>query len=250
MKASNSLSLFLAFVALVVSSAVPATEVQGVSSTSCKAADRVLLKTHNVTAGGHEFQVSTKACSADVLALSSQSQPRAIEKRQSFTVCGIGGEFRCVVGQGVGPLEADCAALSSAVIAAFEETGDSGVFSVAPQFVQELSLGTCLWAWINENPVSGGAVLQECYSTLTSFLAPDLNSCILNADTGGFVIPETLNVGFDPRILEWTFECVWLLLNIENITLIMVCAQNSPLVMSNFSPPWELCLRKSIDNGT
>ncbi|KAJ6478896.1 hypothetical protein C8R45DRAFT_1156204 [Mycena sanguinolenta] len=204
MKPSNSLVSFLAFISFFVSSAVPA---QAVSSTSCKAADRVLVDTRTVTAGGHEFQVSTKACSADVLALSSQSQPRAIEKRQVFTTCGIAGEFECVVGQGVGPLEADCAALSAAVIAAFEGAGDSGVFTVAPQFVQELSLGTCLWAWINENPVSGGAILQECYSTLTEVLAPDLNGdCIVPGDTGGFVIPETLNVGFDPRILEWTFE--------------------------------------------
>lgn len=86
-------------------------------------ADRVLVDTHTVTAGGHEFQVSTKACSADVLALSSQSQARAIEKRQVFTTCGIGGDFECVVGQGVGPLEADCAALSNAVVAAFEAAG-------------------------------------------------------------------------------------------------------------------------------
>ncbi|KAJ6597875.1 hypothetical protein B0H10DRAFT_2196856 [Mycena sp. CBHHK59/15] len=207
MKPSNSLVSFLAFVSLVVSSALLIeTPAQGASSTSCKAADRVLVDTHTVTAGGHEFQVSTKACSADVLALSSQSQPRAIEKRQVFTTCGIGGKFECVVGQGVGPLEADCAALSNAVVATFEAAGDSGVFTVAPQFVQELSLGTCLWAWINENPVSGGAVLQECYSTLTGFLAVDLNDCIVAGDTGGFVIPETLNVGFDPRILEWTFE--------------------------------------------
>ncbi|KAJ7730407.1 hypothetical protein B0H16DRAFT_1696918 [Mycena metata] len=198
---------FLTFtlISLFVSSVVFA---QGAALTSCKAADRVLINNRTVSAGGHEFQVSTKACSADVLALSSRSHSRAIEKRDTFTTCGIGGEFRCVVGQGVGPLAADCAALSNAVVAAFESnTGPAlDTFTVPPQFVQELSLGTCLWAWINENPVTGGAVLQECYSTLTGFLAPDLNSCITAADTGGFVIPGTLNTGFDPRILEWTFE--------------------------------------------
>ncbi|KAJ7747322.1 hypothetical protein B0H16DRAFT_1462139 [Mycena metata] len=220
MKPSNSLASFFSFVSLVVSSA------QGASSTSCKTADRVLVKTHTVTAGGHEFQVSTKACSADVLALSnsSQSHPRAIEKRQAFTVCGISGENECVVGEGAGPLEADCVALSNAVVAAFEGSGALASFTVAPQFVQEFSLGTCLWAWINENPVSGGASLSECYSTVTEVLSANLNGqCILHGDTGGFIIPETLNVGLDPRVLEWTFECVWPTPNIENITLIMVC---------------------------
>ncbi|KAF8180941.1 hypothetical protein K438DRAFT_1976397 [Mycena galopus ATCC 62051] len=201
MKSSNSLVSFLAFVSLIVSS-VPRAHPRPRARRPT-----VSLSILTVTAGGHEFQVSTKACSADVLALSS-SQPRGIEKRQVFTTCGIVGDFQCVVGQGVGPLEADCAALSNAVVAAFEAPGDSGVFTVAPQFVQELALGTCLWAWINENPVSGGAVLQECYSTLTGFLAVDLNDCIVEGDTGGFIIPETLNVGFDPRILEWTFERV------------------------------------------
>lgn len=50
------------------------------------------------------------------------------------------------------------------------------MFTVAPQFAQELSLGTCLWAWINENPVSGGADLEECYSTLVRVFISPLNS--------------------------------------------------------------------------
>ncbi|KAJ7764331.1 hypothetical protein B0H16DRAFT_1687743 [Mycena metata] len=218
MKPSNSLVSFLSFVSLVVFSA------QG-ASTACKAADRVLVANRTVTAGSHEFQVATKACSADVLALSAHSKPRAIEKRQTFTICEISGANECVVGQGAGPLEADCAALSSAVVAAFEGAGESGVFTVAPQFVQELSLGTCLWAWINENPVSGGASLEECYSTVTGVLAANLNGqCILNGDTGGFIIPETLNVGLDPRVLEWTFE-------------------------KHFLATLEIVLRENIDDG-
>ncbi|KAJ7218373.1 hypothetical protein GGX14DRAFT_541362 [Mycena pura] len=205
MKPSNSLVSFFAFVTLVVSSAVPA---PSASSTSCKAADRVLVETHTVTAGGHELQVSTKACSADVLAL-SQSQPRAIEKRQFFNICGSEGEFQCVVGQGVGPLEADCVALSNAIVAMFEAgaNGANAVFTVAPQFVQEFSLGTCLWAFINENPVTGGFLMEECYSTLTEFLAPALmEDCVATGETAGFVIPETLNKNTNPLFLDWTFE--------------------------------------------
>ncbi|KAJ7764334.1 hypothetical protein B0H16DRAFT_1454875 [Mycena metata] len=211
MKQSNSLVPFLAFVLLVVCSVVPA---QG-ASTACKAADRVLVETRTVTASGHEFQVSTKACSADVLALSnsSQSQPRALERRQSetFNTCGLGASFNCVVNEGTGPLEADCVALSNAIVAAFEGPGrkyhppyssctslnlilyleEDSFFAVPPQFVQEFSLGTCLWAYINENPAPAGAVLEECYSILTQEYSVILNEdCIVNGDTGGFLIPE------------------------------------------------------------
>ncbi|KAJ7260247.1 hypothetical protein C8J57DRAFT_1338591 [Mycena rebaudengoi] len=192
MKSSIPLLALLSLASVVMSSAIPA---QGVSS--CKASDRVLVHSRNVTAAGHEFQVSTKACSADVLSSSS----RAVEKRTTFTTCGIGGSFNCVINQGLGPLEADCVALSNAIVATFE-----GSFSVDPQFVQEFSLGTCLWAWINENPV-GGATLSACYGGLTSFLAFNLmQNCIVPGDTGGFVIPSTLNTNIDPAVLDWVFE--------------------------------------------
>ncbi|KAJ6628527.1 hypothetical protein B0H10DRAFT_1990270 [Mycena sp. CBHHK59/15] len=201
MKPFASLVALLPFVSIVVSSVVPA---QSIFSASCKASDRVLVDTRNVTAGGHEFQISTKACSADVLALSSQS--RAIEQRQTFTTCGFGGQYKCVVNQGIGPLEADCVALSNAVVAAFEAPGDSGLFTVPPQFVQELSLGTCLWAWINENPV-GGATITTCYSELTGVYSFNLDQeCIIPGDTGGFFIPGTTEPGIDPRVLDWVFE--------------------------------------------
>ncbi|KAJ7805051.1 hypothetical protein B0H13DRAFT_2387962 [Mycena leptocephala] len=194
MKPSTSLVAFLSFVSIAVSSAIPA---QG----ACKAADQVLVDTHTVTAAaGHELQVSTKACSADVLSLSS-AQNRTVEKRVTFTTCGINGAFECVTNQGIGPLESDCLALSDAITATF-----TGSFTVAPQFVQTFSLGTCLYAWINLNPV-GGASLSACYSGLTEVLAFNLDhSCIVSGDTGGFVIPGSSEPGLDPAVLDWTFE--------------------------------------------
>ncbi|KAJ7764335.1 hypothetical protein B0H16DRAFT_1454876 [Mycena metata] len=180
---------------------------QGASSTSCKAADRVLVTNHTVTAGGHEFQVATKACSADALSL---SQTRALEKRQTvvFNTCGMGFEITCVVNEGTGPLESDCVALGNAITAAFEGPGQANsFFMVSPQFVQEFTLGTCLWAYINENPAPAGAVLEECYTSLTQNYGPLLNQdCIVHGDTGGVLIPETLNTGTAPGALAWAFE--------------------------------------------
>jgi len=123
----------------------------------------------------------------------------------TFNTCGIGGGFDCVTNQGPGPLEADCVALSNAIVAAFAQPGQSPDFAVVPQFAQEFSLGTCLWAWINENPV-GGAILQACYADLTQFLGSVLNECIVAGDTGGFVIPGTFNPHEFPAGLDWTFE--------------------------------------------
>ncbi|KAJ7328353.1 hypothetical protein DFH08DRAFT_1084492 [Mycena albidolilacea] len=177
-----------------------AIQARGVSS--CIAQDRVLVKTHNVSAAGHEIQVSTKACSADVLI------SRAVEKRQVFNSCAAieNTLFQCVTNQGAGPLFADCTALSSAIVAVFEQAGDPPLFTVSPQFVQEFSLGTCLYAWINQNPV-GGATLQCSYSYVTSFLAFHLDeSCILAGDTGGFSIVSNLNPQLDPASLDWNFD--------------------------------------------
>ncbi|KAJ7838564.1 hypothetical protein B0H13DRAFT_1911678 [Mycena leptocephala] len=136
---------------------------------------------------------------------------RAIEKRDNFNVCNLSGSNHCVINEGTGPLEADCLALSNAIVAAFEESNRNclpanAIFSVAPQFVQEFSLGTCLWAWINENPVNSGVNLQECYETLTFVLGNNLNSCIIAGDTGGFAIPATLNTNENPAALDWTFD--------------------------------------------
>ncbi|KAJ7921711.1 hypothetical protein B0H13DRAFT_2318222 [Mycena leptocephala] len=170
MKPSTSLVALLSLASVVVSSAITA---RGVSS--CKASDRVLVDTQTVTAAGHKFQVSTKACSADALA------SRSLEKRVTFNSCAAGETttYTCVTNQGVGPLKADCVALSNAIVAAFEGPSQPTLFTVSPQFVQEFSLGTCLWAWINNNPACG-ATLQYCYSGLTGVLAFNLdNSCIV-----------------------------------------------------------------------
>ncbi|KAJ7786805.1 hypothetical protein B0H14DRAFT_3893512 [Mycena olivaceomarginata] len=63
---------------------------------------------------------------------------------------------------GAGPLEADCVALENALPAFAATQSNPFSFTVLPQFVQEFTLGTCLWAWINTNPI-GGAILQYCY---------------------------------------------------------------------------------------
>ncbi|KAJ7092232.1 hypothetical protein C8R44DRAFT_816700 [Mycena epipterygia] len=195
MKPSTSLVALLSLASAVVSSAIPA---RGISS--CKAHDRVLVETRNFTAAGHEFQVSTKACSAHVLT------SRAVEKRQVFNSCAAGETtmFTCLTNEGLGPLFSDCTALSSAIVAAFEQAGDPTLFTVSPQFVQEFSLGTCLYAWINQNPV-GGATLQCSYGYVTSFLAFNLDeSCILAGDTGGFTTVS--NPQLVPPSLDWNFE--------------------------------------------
>ncbi|KAJ7690194.1 hypothetical protein B0H17DRAFT_1065235 [Mycena rosella] len=195
MKPSTSLVALLSFASAVVSSIVPA---RGLSS--CIAQDRVLVETRNVTAAGHEFQVLTKACSADVL------NSRAVQKRQTFNSCAAGETttYTCVTNEGAGPLLADCTALSAAIVAAFEQAGEPTLFTVSPQFVQEFSLGTCLYAWINQNPV-GGATLQCSYSYVTGVLAFNLDeSCIVPGDTGGFTTVS--NPQLVPASLEWNFE--------------------------------------------
>ncbi|KAJ7197393.1 hypothetical protein GGX14DRAFT_471212 [Mycena pura] len=195
MKPSTSLAALLSLASAVVSSTIPA---RGISS--CKAEDRVLVESHTVTAGGHEFTVSTKACSADVLTAVG------VNKRQVFNSCAAGETtfFTCVTNQGAGPLMSDCTALSAAIVAADEQPGEPTLFTVSPQFVQEFSLGTCLYAWINQNPV-GGATLQCSYSYVTSDLAFNLdNSCIKAGDTGGFT--SVSNPQLVPASLEWNFE--------------------------------------------
>ncbi|KAJ7215961.1 hypothetical protein GGX14DRAFT_442575, partial [Mycena pura] len=182
MKLSTSLVALLSLASAVVSSTIPA---RGISS--CKAEDRVLVESHTVTAGGHEFTVSTKACSADVL---------TSQDAETTT-------YTCVTNQGTGPLSSDCTALSAAIVAADEQPGDPTLFTVSPQFAQEFSLGTCLYAWINQNPV-GGATLQCSYSYVTSVLAFNLDqSCIKPGDTGGFTTVS--NPSLVPASLDWNF---------------------------------------------
>ncbi|KAJ6540524.1 hypothetical protein B0H19DRAFT_1269097 [Mycena capillaripes] len=146
------------------------------------------------------FLISTKACSADGVT------SRSVEKRQVFNSCAAGEAttFTCVTNQGVGPLLADCTALSSAIVAAFEQPGQPSLFTVSPQFAHKFSLGTCLYAWINQNPV-GGATLQCSYSYVTSFLAFNLDeSCIVPGDTGGFTTVSSPQLV--PASLDWNFE--------------------------------------------
>ncbi|KAJ6527232.1 hypothetical protein DFH09DRAFT_1186951, partial [Mycena vulgaris] len=162
---------------------------------SWKGSDRVPVETRNVTAAGHEIQISTKACSADVLASHS------VAKRQVLNACA-GGEtttFTCVANQGAGPLEADCVALPA--FAATQSNPFS--FTVLPQFVQEFTLGTCLWAWINTNPV-GGATLQYCYVGVEANGVTLDGNCIFPGDTGGVAIPS--NPQLNPVVLAWVFE--------------------------------------------
>ncbi|KAJ7483960.1 hypothetical protein B0H11DRAFT_2231694 [Mycena galericulata] len=194
MKSSTSLVALLSLVSVAVSSTIPAE-----GGSSCKASDRVLVDTHTVTAAGYEFQVSTKACSDDVVT------PRALEKRVTFNVSISTSTLALpVVPCDGGPLAADCTALSNAITAAYEASGDATLFVVDPQFAQEFSLGTCLWAWVNNNPVNG-AVLEYCYSGLTEVLGFNIyESCIRNGDTGGYVIPS--NPQLVPASVDWYFE--------------------------------------------
>ncbi|KAF8168595.1 hypothetical protein K438DRAFT_2024897 [Mycena galopus ATCC 62051] len=199
MKASTILVALLSLASVAVSSTIPA---RGAHISTCPASDRVLVETHTITAGAHEFQVSTKACSADVLA--SDSAPRAVQKRQ-YNSCASGETqtYTCVVGEGEGPLYTDCVALANAITATYG-TNYEELFTVEPQFVQEFSLGTCLFAWINENPV-GGAYLEYCYTGLAEVLAANIDSsCIINGDTGGYVIPSGSNLV--PASIDWVFE--------------------------------------------
>ncbi|KAJ7458241.1 hypothetical protein FB451DRAFT_1372370 [Mycena latifolia] len=200
MKPATSLVALLSLASLAVSSATPS---QGILS-SCNARDRVLVETRNVTAAGHEIQISTKACSADVLTT------RSLKESLTFNAC-TGGP---------GPLESDCASLESALPAAvaaasgdslpswpwmFPEFDYSGptMFTVAPQFVQEFTLGTCLWAWINNNPING-ATLQYCYVGVEVHGGNIDELCIIPGDTGGVAIPS--NPQLNPVVLAWIFE--------------------------------------------
>ncbi|KAJ7453405.1 hypothetical protein FB451DRAFT_1565563 [Mycena latifolia] len=159
---------------------------QGVLS-SCPASDRVLVETRNfTTAAGHNIQISTKACSADVLAT------RSLEKRQTINVCNSASlSFECAAG-GIAPTTSDCRNLQEEFPELIEEEGDPTFFVLEPQFVQEFTLDTCLWAWVNENVV-GGANLEYCFSGVASngnFLN---ENCIDEGDSGGFITTTTNN---------------------------------------------------------
>ncbi|KAJ7636374.1 hypothetical protein FB45DRAFT_906476 [Roridomyces roridus] len=198
----KTLLISFALAASALASAVPSS---GFSS-SCPASERVLVETHNVTAGGHEFQVSTKACSAEILAAHSAQESKELQKRQTFDSCvGETMTFGCF-GAGAGPTLADCTALSSAMVAAFEQPGQPILFTVLAGFVQEFSHGTCLYAWINENP-AGTVTLQYCYSSVSQDLGlTAANNCLPRGDLGGFATAS--NPQLIPASLDWVFEVV------------------------------------------
>ncbi|KAJ7672022.1 hypothetical protein B0H17DRAFT_1141309 [Mycena rosella] len=180
--------LSLASVALSVSVVRPAS-VGLVSSlpVGCKASDRVLIETRNVTAGGHTIQISTKACSAEAVA------SRGLAKRQVQNACVAETiNFECLIG-GTAPLAADCTALESAVPAALAAEGNPTFFELAPQTVEEFTLGTCLWAWVNNNPV-GGATLEFCFSEVEEIGEILDSGCIAAGETGGLALPSSATV--------------------------------------------------------
>jgi hypothetical protein len=49
------------------------------------------------------------------------------------------------------------------------DSSDPTFFVLEPQFVQEFTLDTCMWAWVNENVV-GGANLEYCFSGVVGIL--------------------------------------------------------------------------------
>ncbi|KAF7359058.1 hypothetical protein MSAN_01246800 [Mycena sanguinolenta] len=192
MKTTSTVVAFLSFASLAFA--------YGGVSPSCQAQDRVLVKSRTLSVDGHEIQISTKACSADVL----EASRRPLAKRQVFDACeGETTTYTCVTNEGTGPLEADCAALQTALPAALANEGNPSSFEVPPQFAEEFSLGTCLWAFINENPV-GGATLSYCYVGVEVNGENLDESCIVPGDTGGFTTVSNPNL--NPIVLDWTFE--------------------------------------------
>ncbi|KAJ7512407.1 hypothetical protein B0H11DRAFT_1898897 [Mycena galericulata] len=81
-------------------------------------------------------------------------------------------------------------------------------FTVAPQFVKEFSLGTCLWAWINDNPVNG-AVLEFCNGGLTPLADVVDNNCVTNPSvigSGGYALPIPFTTNPFPAYADWIFD--------------------------------------------
>ncbi|KAF8171593.1 hypothetical protein K438DRAFT_1773145 [Mycena galopus ATCC 62051] len=183
MKAALSFIALLSLAGLAVASTLPS---GGATLSSCAADARVLVETRTVTVAGHEIQVSTKACSANSIA------SRSFEKRQNLA-CGLG--------PAAAPAPADCAALQAA-LPGFVAAQPSGFFVVAPQFVEEVSLGTCLYAWINNNAV-GGASLEGCWTDVETFGSILSPGCISAGQNAGIAFPTTAVVND-----AWIFEFV------------------------------------------
>ncbi|KAF7367930.1 hypothetical protein MSAN_00858000 [Mycena sanguinolenta] len=188
MKTALSFVALLSLAALAVASTLPS---GGVVSTSCAAGARVLIETRNVTVGEHEIQVSTKACSPNIIT------SRSFEKRQTVA-CGQATTLECAVSPVAAPLAADCNALQAA-LPAFVAT-QPAFFVVAPQTVEEVSLGTCQYAWINDNAV-GGVTLEGCWTDVETFGSILTPGCIGAGQSAGIAFPTTA-VAND----AWIFE--------------------------------------------
>ncbi|KAJ6503543.1 hypothetical protein C8R45DRAFT_973192 [Mycena sanguinolenta] len=195
MKAVHSFVALLSLAAFAVSSTLPS---GGVVSSSCAAGARVLIDTRTVTVAGHEIQVSTKACSGNSIA------SRSFEKRQTVA-CGQATTLECAVGPAAAPVPADCAALQAA-LPAFVASQPSNFFVVAPQTVEELTLGTCLYAWINDNAV-GGVTLEGCWTDVETFGSILTPGCIAVGQNAAIAFPTTA-VANDAWIFEFVC-CLW-----------------------------------------
>ncbi|KAJ7635390.1 hypothetical protein FB45DRAFT_911411 [Roridomyces roridus] len=169
---------------------------------SCIGTDSVVLQISNFTTStGDILRVEHKACSAATITNSGHSKRQTVVDAcvldESFT-------FRCFATGAIGPTAADCNNLNAAIIETFEAAGDLDLFSVANGTVATFRLGTCAYAWVNQNPTD---TLEFCFSETTGFLGPELiNGCIVNGDTAGVATPS--GAGIPANILEWSFEIV------------------------------------------
>ncbi|KAJ7649678.1 hypothetical protein FB45DRAFT_858688 [Roridomyces roridus] len=133
------------------------------SPSSCLGTDSVLLQTRNfTTSAGDILRVENRACSG------ARSTNSGHSKRQTVVDACVLDEtinFQCFnIPNGVGPNAADCNKLNAAIIETFEAAGDVDLFSVTNNTVAQFSLGTCGYAWINDNPTD---TLEFCFSEIT-----------------------------------------------------------------------------------
>ncbi|KAJ7876743.1 hypothetical protein B0H14DRAFT_2713839 [Mycena olivaceomarginata] len=184
MKAALSIVALLSLAALAASAALQS---GGAVLSSCAAGARVLVETRNVTfPPGPAPPIS--------------SPSRSFEKRQTVA-CGQATTLSCAVGPAAAPAPADCAALQAA-LPGFVAAQPSPFFVVAPQFVEEVALRTCQYAWINNNAV-GGVTLEGCWTDVETFGSILTPGCISVGQNAGIAFPTTA-VAND----AWIFEVV------------------------------------------
>ncbi|KAJ7635392.1 hypothetical protein FB45DRAFT_1143649 [Roridomyces roridus] len=164
--------------------------------TSC-VASKVVQTRNFTTTTGEVIRIDTKTCSGGTGADSGHSKRQTINACVAETI-----NFSCVAGAGAGPVAGDCDNLNTGIIEAFEAAGDPTLFTVNPQTVQTFTLGTCQFAWINENTA---AILEFCFSEITAVMGPQLiNGCIVPGDTAGVARPS--GTGIPATTLDWVFE--------------------------------------------